>query len=670
MSGTSRPGAGGGAFANILIANRGEIACRVIATAKRLGYRTVAVYSEADAGALHVAQADVAVYIGKAPAPESYLHIDALLAAARATGADAVHPGYGFLSERADFARACADAGLVFIGPPVHSMEAMGNKAMAKRKMREAGVPCVPGYLGDAQDEETFFEQAAALGFPLLVKAQAGGGGRGIRRVQTPAELPDALASARREAQSAFGDGSLMLERLIPGARHIEIQVFADRHGNVVHMGERDCTAQRRRQKLIEEAPSPIVSEAMRTAMGQDALQAARSVGYVGAGTVEFIVDEDLRYYFLEMNTRLQVEHPVTECVTGLDLVEWQLRIAGGEPLPLRQDQIRCSGHAIEARLYAEDPGSGFRPQSGLVLWWRPQTALRPGMRIDTAVCEGQEITPYYDALIAKLIVHGQDRADAIRRLGALIEDAPLLGLPTNGHFLRELIRESAFSDAHMHTTLIDDWLQGDHALLQLPRLGSQDWLCAAAWLVFQDRGGPSVLRPASVAAYDLLLRCGQEQKCLRVQTLGGQTEIALDGKAHAVQWQGKTADGRLRLVIDGLQRSVCAVLLARRAGCATRLQMVVGAASWVFEEPSAYPLDRSEPDALRVASPVAGTVVQLRVQPGDTVVQGQPLVCVEAMKMETWIAARRTGRVTVVYARIGEPIAADATVIELEAEA
>ena len=654
-------------FGNILIANRGEIASRVIRTARRLGYRTVAVYSEADVHAPHVAQADAAVCIGKAPAADSYLRIDALIGAARDTGADAVHPGYGFLAERADFARACADAGLVFVGPPVHCIETMGNKALAKRRMHDAGVPCVPGYLGETQDDETLREQAATLGFPLVIKAVAGGGGRGIRLVRQVSELPEALASARREAQSAFGDGALMLERMIHHARHVEIQVFADARGNVVHMGERDCTAQRRRQKIVEEAPSPIVSETLRAAMTQDAVNAARAIGYVGAGTVEFVVDENLRHYFLEMNTRLQVEHAVTECITGQDLVEWQLRVAAGEELPLLQEQIAFRGHAMQARLYAEDPGNGFRPQSGRIAWWRPEAGLRPGMRIDAAVAEGDAVAPFYDALLAKLIVHGRDRADAIRRLGTLIEDAPLLGLPTNGHFLRELLRQPVFRDARMYTTLIDEWVQDGHNLLQAPRPGPQDWLYAAACRIFQGGDADRGPRSAAVATYDLLLACAQEQKRLRVHAYRGHAEILLDGKTHRVQWLGTFGEGRFRLSVGGVQRSITAVELDKDNRCSARLQLAVGAASFVFEEPSAAPAARPEADSWRIVSPVTGTVVQLRIQAGDRVTEGQPLVCVEAMKMETWLAARHDGRVKAVHARVGEAVAAESVVVELE---
>ena len=443
-------------FSKILIANRGEIACRIIRTARRLGYPTVAVFSDADRHAPHVVRADEAVHIGASPASESYLSVEKILEAARKTGADAVHPGYGFLSENAGFAQACVNAGLVFIGPPPSAIQAMGDKALAKKRMMAAGVPCAPGYLGESQDDQHLIAEASKLGFPLLVKAVAGGGGRGMRLVREAAEVARAIESARRESQSAFGDGTLMLERLIDNGRHIEIQVFADAHGNAVHLGERDCTAQRRRQKVIEEAPSPVVSVAMREAMGRDAVAAALAVGYQGAGTVEFIVDENLKHYFLEMNTRLQVEHPVTEMVTGYDLVEWQLRVAAGEPLPAQQADIKLTGHAIEARLYVEDPYSAFAPQAGQVLWWQPGSALEgsddESARIDSGVAQGDHVSPFYDPMVAKLIVHGRDRDDAIRRLRACLKNAPLLGLKNNGRFLADLVDHPAFRTASMTT--------------------------------------------------------------------------------------------------------------------------------------------------------------------------------------------------------------------------
>jgi acetyl-CoA carboxylase biotin carboxylase subunit len=627
------------AFAKILVANRGEIACRVLRTAHRLGYRSVAVFSDADRRAPHVLLADEAVYIGASPAAESYLNIAALIAAAKATGADAVHPGYGFLSERADFAQACIDAGLVFIGPPPEAIRAMGDKAGAKRRMLAAGVPCAPGYLGERQDDAHLAAEASKLGLPLLVKAVAGGGGRGMRLVHSLDELPSALSGARREAQSAFGDGTLMLERLIAGGRHIEIQVFADQHRNVVHLGERDCTAQRRRQKVIEEAPSPIVTPALRAAMGADAVAAARAVDYVGAGTVEFIVDPQSKHYFLEMNTRLQVEHPVTECITGLDLVEWQLRIAAGEPLPLTQEQVCFTGHAIEARLYAEDPYDDFKPQTGRITHWRPRQDIA---RVDHGIAEGGEITPFYDAMVAKLIVHGNDRADAARRLARALEDTPLLGVPTNGRFLRDLLQHPQFSRADMTTTRIDEWAANGEPLLQRPSPPEAAWQLAAA--LRAGRGGQ---RPASVAAFDLTLACDGVQRTLRAPPAG----VSVDA------WH----DGDLRYTQDGVQHH------ARCVDDGDSLHLALDGAVFQFSEPSPFPRQDTAADASRARAQVAGVVVQLLVAPGDAVVAGQPLVCVEAMKMEMWLNAACAGTVRAVHAKTRDAVAAGTLLVELE---
>ena len=417
-------------FTKILIANRGEIACRIIRTAQTLGYRTVAVYSEAEPLALHVTLADEAVCIGPAPVRESYLNIAALLAAARSTGADAVHPGYGFLSENDGFAQACLDAGLVFIGPDPQAILKMGNKAGAKRLMLAAGVPCVPGYQGADQSDATLLTKAAEIGFPIMVKAAAGGGGRGMRLVEHPQDLPVALVSARSEAGNAFGSEELILERAVLEPRHVEIQVFGDRHGHIIHLGERDCSIQRRHQKVFEEAPSPAVTPELRARMGAAAVAAARTVNYVGAGTVEFLLDREGHFYFLEMNTRLQVEHPVTECITGLDLVAWQIAVARGEPLPLTQEQVPLNGHAIEVRLYAEDPYNGFLPQSGDVALWHPPTG--EGVRVDHGLASGQIVSPHYDPMIAKIIAHGATRDEARRRLIGALQRTRLLGLPHN----------------------------------------------------------------------------------------------------------------------------------------------------------------------------------------------------------------------------------------------
>jgi geranyl-CoA carboxylase alpha subunit len=646
-------------FRKILVANRGEIACRVMRTARTLGYRTVAVFSDADAAAPHVELADEAVHIGPGPASESYLRIDRLIAAARQTGADAVHPGYGFLSERADFAQACADAGLVFIGPPPGAITAMGDKAGAKRRMIDAGVPCAPGYLGEDQADARLLAEGRGLGLPLLVKAVAGGGGRGMRLVRDLGELPAALAGARREAESAFGDGTLMLERLIEGGRHIEIQVFADRHGNAVHLGERDCTAQRRRQKVIEEAPSPVVSPAMRERMGKDAVAAALAVGYVGAGTVEFIVDADLKHYFLEMNTRLQVEHPVTECITGLDLVEWQLRVAAGDHLPLRQEEITFSGHAIEARLYAEDPYSGFAPQTGRVLHWRPEAALRTGVRIDSGIAEGGQVTPYYDAMVAKVIAHGRDRDDAIRRLTAALEDAPLVGLKNNGRFLRDLVDHPAFREARMHTTLLDEWAATGELLLVAPSIDDSMWSVAAAVIASREGGNQ---RPASVAAWDLTLHANDQKRTLRVRPHGTSVEVSVDGASTLVELRGAN-DHELRYSMGGVQHSVVCV----PDGDAVHL--VQHGSVCTFREASPWPSSDSGVDPRLARAPVAGTIAAISVSPGDEVQTGQQLVCVEAMKMEMWLVARSGGKVRAVHVALKESVEAGAVLVELEIE-
>src|SRR6202167_6665097 len=430
-------------FSKILIANRGEIACRVARSAKSLGYRTVAVFSDADAGAVHVQQADEAVRIGPPAAKESYLNIDALLAAAKLARADAVHPCYGFLSENAAFARACVDAGLVFIGPPAAAIEAMGDKAKAKSLMASAGIPGVSGYHEAAQSNDRLMKESRRIGFPLMVKATAGGGGRGMRLVASQSDLAEALARARSEAAGAFGSEGLILEKAVADARHVEFQIFADQHGNVIHLGERECSIQRRHQKVIEEAPSLVLSAELRARMGEAAVAAARAISYVGAGTVEFLLDASGNFYFLEMNTRLQVEHAVTEAITGIDMVGWQLRIAAGEPLPLAQPDLQFHGHAIEARLYAEDPYTDFLPQSGLLADWRP--AKGEGVRIDHGVAPGENISPFYDPMLAKVIAHGGTREEARRRLIVALEDTVVLALNTNRAFLAAALRHPAF---------------------------------------------------------------------------------------------------------------------------------------------------------------------------------------------------------------------------------
>nr|WP_295787219.1 acetyl/propionyl/methylcrotonyl-CoA carboxylase subunit alpha [Rhodoferax sp.] len=657
-------------FSKILIANRGEIACRVIHTARKLGYRTVAVFSDADRDAPHVMQADEAVHIGASPAAESYLRIDAILEAARKTGADAVHPGYGFLSENAGFAQACADAGLVFIGPPASAIEAMGDKALAKRRMLDAGVPCAPGYLGGDQSDAMLAAEAEKLGYPLLVKAVAGGGGRGMRLVRSTTELQSAIEGARREATSAFGDGTLMLERLIANGRHIEIQVFADAHGNAVYLGERDCTAQRRRQKVIEEAPSPVVTPAMREAMGRDAVAAALAVGYQGAGTVEFIVDDKLNHYFLEMNTRLQVEHPVTEMVTGYDLVEWQLRVAAGEPLPAQQADIKLTGHAIEARLYVEDPYAGFAPQTGTVLWWQPADALNAGVhghgdvyavRVDDGIAQGSVISPYYDPMVAKIIVHGRDRDDAIRRLRAALANTPLLGLRNNGRFLSDLVDHPAFRKAEMTTTLVDQWQEQGDALLQAPVPGDAVWRVAAMAMGGMEGWRGDNWRADSVAAFDVRLQCGDQVRNIRVRPdRHGGVALTLDGVTEDAKVLG-FADGKLRYAVDGVTRNAIAVF----AG--TTLHLALDGHSFVFAEVSPFPDADARKDASKARSPVAGKVTQVLVAAGASVQGGQQLVCVEAMKMEMWLCAEAAGIVQAVHAKAGDQVESGALLVELE---
>ena len=649
----------------ILIANRGEIACRVIRTARKLGYRTVAVYSDADAQAPHVDLADEAVYIGGSAASESYLRIDAILDAAKKTGADAIHPGYGFLSENEAFAQACLDANVTFIGPPPQAIHAMGDKARAKKLMIEAKVPTAPGYLGENQDDQHLIVEAEKLGYPLLVKAVSGGGGRGMRLVHAKDELAQAIVSARREAQSAFGDSTLMLERLIENGRHIEIQVFADAHGNAVYIGERDCSAQRRRQKVIEEAPSPIVSPEMRASMGRDAVAAALAIGYRGAGTIEFIVDADLNYYFLEMNTRLQVEHPVTEMISGLDLVEWQLRVAAGQPLPLKQEQITLTGHAIEARLYTEDPYADFAPQTGPIRWWRPERALHDGVRIDGGIREGGEVTPFYDPMVAKLIVHGRDRDDAIRRLIATLDDAPLLGLLNNSRFLRDLIDHQTFRDGAMTTALIDQWGLDKQPILDRPVASTEAWLIAAAAHALKGREDATAktLRSASVTDYELQLGCDGVQRRLHIRP-GPQGAITLsidkDPAEHALRVIGHD-DGVLRYEVDGVRKRVIAVWVDNI------LHLVMQAATFVFAEVSPWPSKDVANDPSRAVSPVAGVVAQVLVKPGDTVTEGQPLLSVEAMKMEMWLSAKAPGVVKAVHVAVGEQVQSQALLLELD---
>lgn len=646
-------------FQKILIANRGEIACRIIRTARAMGYRTVSVFSDADANGLHVRMADEAVRIGAPPPSDSYLKIGAILDAASKTGADAVHPGYGFLAENAPFAEACEAAGLVFVGPPASVIRKMGDKAAAKSLLQAAGVPCVPGYLGDDQTDKRLSVEAGKLGFPLLIKAVAGGGGRGIRAVYTPGELSDQLAAARREAQSAFGDDRLMLERLVVDPRHLEVQVFGDSQGNVVHLFERDCTTQRRRQKIIEEAPSPALTPAARERLTNYAVEAARACGYRNAGTVEFIADRDLNIYFLEMNTRLQVEHPVTEMVTGLDLVEWQLRVAAGERLPLGQNEIALKGHAIEVRLCAEDPYDGFRPQTGTVVSF-PFSTAPAGIRIDTGVEEGSEVSPFYDSMLAKVIAHGSDRKEATRRLAAALEDVPLLGLRTNQGFLARLLRDETFQQFTLATNTLDALSEAKAPLFQRPKPSKETWALAACF--FAERGNSGEwFWSGSAFDFSIELSSGNERKSLRYsRSRAGSVSIAFDGTSLQI---GLLPSKSPEVVFEtgGVRRRALSVW---QDGS---LHLNAYGSSFVFHERQHTGMKEAGPDGSRIAAPVSGLLVKVFAVEGQTVEAGQTLALIEAMKMETRVTAVDAGRVASVLAHAGQQVTSGAVVFEIE---
>ncbi|HKV00123.1 MAG TPA: acetyl-CoA carboxylase biotin carboxylase subunit [Vineibacter sp.] len=643
-------------FTKILIANRGEIACRVARTAKALGYRTVAVLSDADANALHAEACDEAVGLGGNLVGETYLDIGKLLAAARAAGADAVHPGYGFLSENAAFAQACADAGLVFIGPPPAAIEAMGNKAAAKRRMIEAGVPCVPGYQGADQRDTVLSAEAKKIGLPVMVKAAAGGGGRGMRLVTVESDLAEAIRTARDEATNAFGSGELILEKAIVNARHVEIQVFADAHGNVVHLGERDCSVQRRHQKVIEEAPSPVVDAALRHRMGTAAVAAARAIGYRGAGTVEFLLGKDGAFYFLEMNTRLQVEHPVTEMITGQDLVAWQLAVAAGEPLPLKQDDIGFSGHAIEVRLYAEDPYNGFLPQTGTVSAWRP--ASGPGLRVDHGVRDGHAISPYYDPMIAKVIARGATRADACRKLARALEDTVVLGPTTNKHLLVRMLRHPTFVAGDATTAFI-----GDHfpaTALAAPSPSAAHWTLAAA-LVYETaraQTGPLLggWRNSNPAVTLIRLRAGNLRQEIEIDRRNDGALAATVGDKTLVLHVGSSRDARVRFAVDGVWRQAHAHAVAE--GWLVELDgLSLAFADVTHEAPQGA--DAAGDGTLR--APMDGRIVAVKVAAGDAVARGQTLVVLEAMKMQHQIRAAADGTIASVVVKEGEQVPARA---------
>ena len=643
-------------FNTVLIANRGEIACRVIRTARRMGLRTVAVYSDADRDASHVAMADEAHAIGPAPARDSYLRADRIIAAAQRAGAQAVHPGYGFLSENAEFADACTAAGLVFVGPPAAAIRAMGSKSAAKALMQRAGVPLVPGYHGTAQDPGHLAAEAARIGFPVLIKASAGGGGKGMRIVQQPDGFAEALELARSEAEAAFGDSQVLIERYLTRPRHIEVQVFADTHGHVAALFERDCSIQRRHQKVVEEAPAPGMDPARRAAMSRAACDAARAIDYTGAGTVEFIVEAG-QFYFMEMNTRLQVEHPVTEMITGQDLVEWQFRVAAGERLPLLQDQLAISGHAIEARLYAEDPERDFAPSTGRLSHLR-QPAAADGLRIDTGVREGDEVGIHYDPLLAKLIAWGPNRREAAARLAAALAQYEVVGVRTNLDLLRAIAAHPAFAAAALDTGFIPD-----HPELLAPRTAAVPPAAVAAIVAeilaqeaaaaqAEDAWSPWSIstgwRLNGASSRELTLRFGQTEHSVRVVPASdGCFQMQLGAEAFTIC---RDAGGLLR--VDGLTRRV-----AVAAGL-EGFTAILDGVNW-----SATPLDPLAPPATeavgsdRLLAPMPGLVTAVTARPGDPVRRGDVMLVLEAMKVQMRLLAPRDGVVEAVRAQVGDQV-------------
>ena len=641
-------------FKSVLIANRGEIATRIIRTARRLGLRVIAVYSEADARALHVRMADEAHPIGPAEAARSYLNAGRIIAAAKASGADCIHTGYGFLSENADFAQTCADAGIVFVGPPPDAIRAMGLKGSAKALMEKAGVPVVSGYHGGDQSPDLLKRKADEIGYPVLIKAVAGGGGKGMRKVERPAEFDAALASAQREAQSAFSDPGVLIEKYVTAPRHIEIQVFADRHGNVIHLNERDCSLQRRHQKVIEEAPAPGMSAALRAAIGAAAVKAAQAVGYVGAGTVEFIADGTGRlkqngFWFMEMNTRLQVEHPVTEVVTGLDLVEWQFRVAAGERLPLTQERVPLKGHAVEARLYAEDPEHGFLPSTGKLLALRFPEAQ--GVRIDTGVEEGDAVTPYYDPMIAKMIAHGGSRDQALDRLADALELTVVIGPHSNAGFLAALVRAPEFRRGAFDTGFIDAHLAELGAVPQpldkaAAALGAREWLT-------REQTRIAALEPGSPWDAEDGFQLSGERRLELPLIAEGEGVIA-----HAVY--GRAA---VSVTVDGEQPAGIAVADADAIYVVHRgRQTRVGLRDVALDRAG----DSDTGGVVR--APMHGKVLAVTVEKGERVHRGQRLAIIEAMKMEHALTAPNDGIVAEIAVAAGAQVDESAAVMRIEA--
>ena len=663
-------------FDKILIANRGEIAVRVARTARRMGIRTVAVYSDADARALHVEACDEAYRLGP-PAPrESYLDGAKVIAIAQASGAQAIHPGYGFLSENEAFAEQCARAGIIFIGPPPAAIAAMGSKSAAKTIMEKAGVPLVPGYHGDDQNGGALQAHADRVGYPLLIKATAGGGGKGMKVAASSREFAAALASAQREAKASFGDDRVLVERYLTSPRHIEIQVFADAHGNAIHLFERDCSVQRRHQKVLEEAPAPGMTAARRSEMGEAAVAAAKAIGYVGAGTVEFIAEQDGRFYFMEMNTRLQVEHPVTEMVTGLDLVEWQLRVAAGERLPLAQQEVELRGHAIEARLYAEDPSRGFLPSIGRIVHWRMPDASA-NVRVDTGFRAGDEVSSYYDPMLGKLIVWGEDRDRACASMAAALKQCEVAGVTTNIEFLERLVTHEAFARAQLDTGLIDK--HRDALLSPLPATPPRALIAAA---VAEYLAIGAARASAASASSDPYSPWNTQDGWWPNRDLLGTTLRFADGEVEHDVRVVPDPQGRLHVTFDGTHASVN---VARNAGTLViddgnarydarvapigdeRHVFAAGARRRLrFVDPLAH-AGEEEAHAGHLMAPMSGAIVAVFVKAGDKVDKGAPLCVLEAMKMEHTIFAPAAGVVTAVNCAVGDRVAEGADLVDLD---
>lgn len=679
----------------ILIANRGEIAVRVIRTAQALGYRTVAVYSEADDGALHMTLADEAVAIGPAPATASYLRIEAIIDAANRTGADAIHPGYGFLSENADFARACKKAGITFIGPPADAIELMGSKRLSKLAMIEADVPCIPGYQGAEQGDDILLQKAGEIGFPLMVKASAGGGGRGMRLVHQDGDLLAEIKTARSEAQNAFGSGELILEKAVLEPRHIEIQVFADQQGNVIYLGERDCSIQRRHQKVVEEAPSPFVDDDLRRRMGETAVNAAKACGYQGAGTVEFLVDKDKHFYFLEMNTRLQVEHPVTELITGQDLVAWQIKVASGEALPLTQEQVTLNGHAMEVRLYAEDPRQGDMPQTGSVLQWCVPT--RNGVRVDAGIQTGQTISPHYDPMLAKIIAWGENREEARRRLITAVEDTILLGVHSNKDFLTQCLRHAVFQQGEATTDFIARFLSADKdddtaGKAQTPtnKRALARTLALAGAISFEQSASPSLPTDRGTAHFTyrfavdpapqfnegkqpgdtFSIDVTRSGDCFSVQVLDEvfefeafrfTTQAPLAESDHTRSPMSTALSHTLLQTTkrcEFIESSVRRRLSFSYEPHTKRLAIDAGQGHYLITDQTLVAAKSTESAATgEVLAPMDGAVVDVQAAQGDRVEAGQTLLVVEAMKMEHALKAGVAGIVEKLSVTLGAQV-------------